>query len=349
MNGSTYRRIFSRIFMVLLLAYAVGAGLTATLQLDITAQAQSKGEVPGNAQGNASDAELWRKLRQGQPYSISDPRTGPRVVIQSQGETWRSLRNGPISTYGGYLLMAAVIATLAFFLIRGRVKIAGGRSGRALSRFSTTERVIHWYVASLFVLLGITGLIIMFGKIVLLPLLGKAAFSTLASASLWAHNLLGPLFILGIIAMFTVYVKDNIYKAADLTWILKGGIFFKTHVPSWKYNFGEKCWFWLAVVCGVLLSMSGILLDFPSLAESREQMQLANMVHSIAAIICVSASIAHIYLGTIGVEGALEGMTAGEVDENWAKEHHDLWAQEVMQGGESSGTPAGAAETSPAE
>jgi len=288
------------------------------------------GSVPGGVLGNESDANLWRRLRQGEPFIISDPNTGPRVVIQSQGEEWRSLRNGPLSSYGSYLIFGSIVVFSLFFLIRGRVKIDGGRSGRIVPRLSTAERMIHWYVASIFVLLAISGLIILYGKYVLTPLIGTEAFATVASAALQGHNLFGPLFVFGILTMFIVYLRDNLLRAADLKWLVKGGMFFIGHAPSWKYNFGEKAWFWIAVIAGMILSVSGVIMDFPMLAETRDQLQLANLFHGGAAVVVIAAAIGHIYLGTLGVEGALEGMTRGEVDENWAREHHDLWAEEVI-------------------
>ncbi|MBT7944363.1 MAG: formate dehydrogenase subunit gamma [Alphaproteobacteria bacterium] len=218
----------------------------------------------------------------------------------------------------------------AMYLLMGRINIDGGGSGRWLTRFSNTERVIHWYVAATFIILSLSGLTILFGKQVLIPVIGQQAFATLASASLQGHNLFGPLFIVGIVSMIIVYVKDNFLKTADIKWLMMGGLFSKTHPPSWKYNFGEKAWFWIAAVTGLVLSVSGVVLNFPSILEERSDMQLALLFHGGAAVIVISVGLAHIYLGTLGVEGALEGMTAGRVDENWATQHHDLWAAEVM-------------------
>ena len=343
MKWSSIRSVLASLTFVLAFVYVSAVGLTASPVLDMQAHAQTQGKVPGGSLGNSSDAQLWRLLRQGQAVKISDSKTGSRVIIQSQGESWRALRNGPITTYGGWLLIVAAAVVLAFFLIRGRVRLAHGASGRTVTRFTITDRMVHWFVAILFVLLGLTGLAIMFGKFVLIPVFGQAGFSALASASLQIHNLFGPLFIIGILAMLFVYVKDNIANATDLAWIFRGGILFREGVPSGKYNFGEKTWFWMAVIGGILISGSGLLLDIPTLAESREQLQLANVIHGVAAVILIAASIGHIYLGTLGVEGAFDGMVTGEVDENWAREHHSEWAEEAIaekndQAGSATGT-----------
>ncbi len=323
-------RLGSVIFCLALAVFATTAPWTGN-----AAKAQQSGAVPGGALGMTNDSQLWRDLRHGAPGVVSLPDKRYAVLIQSEGEAWRSLRNGPISTWGSWLLLASVAGTAIYFGLRRQVKIPGGRSGKTLSRFNNTERVIHWYVASTFILMAVSGLIILYGRYVLTPLIGAEAFSVIASASLQGHNLFGPLFIVGIFCMGLVYLKDNLLTVADLVWLKRGGGLFGGHAPSWKYNFVEKGWFWLAVILGGVLSLSGLLMEFPSYFTDRWDFQVANIFHAIAAIIVVTVAIGHIYLGLWGVEGALEGMTAGQVDVNWAKEHHSLWAEaELAKAGE---------------
>jgi len=296
-------------------------------------RAQTQGAVPGGALGNRNDAEFWRALRMGTPGTVSLPDKRHAVLVQSGGEQWRAWRNGPVSTWGGWLLAVAAAAILIVIAVRGQAKISEGPSGQTLRRFNNAERVIHWYVAATFVLLAVSGLTILYGRYIFPQVIGPQAFSVMASAALQGHNLFGPLFIVGISAMALVYVRDNLPRAADLDWILKAGGVFGGHVPSWKYNFGEKGWFWLAVTAGAVLSLSGLVMEFPSYFTDRGDLQLANISHAIAAVVVIAVSLGHIYLGLWGVEGALEGMTAGQVDVNWAKQHHDLWAADVMARG----------------
>jgi len=286
--------------------------------------------VPGEALGSESDADLWRRVRGGEAFTLSDPRLGTAVLVQSEGEEWRSIRNGPVSWYGGVLVLGGLGATLLFALLRGQVRIEGGRTGRRIPRFTIAERMIHWYVAALFVLLAVSGLTILFGRYVLTPLIGPSAFGAVASAAMQGHNLFGPLFIVGLLVMLFAYAWDNVFQAADAKWIVRGGSLFGSHAPSWKYNFGEKTYFWLVVMTGLVLSATGVLMEFPMLTDALQYLQLANILHGSAAVIVIAVAVGHIYLGSIGVEGALEGMTEGTVDENWALEHHDLWARRVM-------------------
>lgn len=297
----------------------------------VRAPGVSAGSVPGNVLGQKSDSEIWRQVRRGNAFTLSGTATGSKVLMNSNGEEWRAWRNGLVSRYGGFLLLGAMVAIVLFAAVRGTVLIDGGRTGRMLPRFSELERMIHWFVAATFILLALSGLILMFGKFILLPIFGASAFGAIASAAMQGHNLFGPLFIFGIVAMLLVYAKDNLPRLVDFVWIFKGGLFFSGHASSWKYNMGEKIWFWIAMVGGAVLSTSGVLLDFPSLTDDPDMLRLASLAHGAAAVLVMAPALMHIYLGTVGVDGALEGMTKGEVDENWAIEHHDLWAEELTR------------------
>jgi formate dehydrogenase subunit gamma len=194
-----------------------------------------------------------------------------------------------------------------------------------MPRFSLVQRIVHWFVAILFVLLAATGLVLLVGKYVLLPIIGPDAFALVASAAVEAHNLFGPLFLPALVALCITFVGGNGYCGTDIKWLLKGGGLFGGHASSQRYNFGEKSWFWWSMIMGSVLAISGIVLLFPSTIGDRSSTQLASLAHAAAAVLFVAFAIGHIYLGTIGMTGALEGMTRGTVDENWAKQHHDLW------------------------
>ncbi len=319
------------LWVSLLVAVLAGALFANTLSPLAVSSAMAEESVPGETLGNESDSDLWRRVRRGESFTLSDPRLGSGVLVQSEGEEWRSIRNGLVSWYGGILVLVGLGATVLFALLRGKVKIEGGRTGKRVPRFTMVERSIHWFVAAVFILLAISGLIILFGRYILLPVIGPSAFGAVASAAMQGHNLFGPLFVVGLVVMLFAYGMDNVFQAADAKWIIKGGNLFGGHAPSWKYNFGEKTYFWLIVMTGTVLSVTGILMEFPTLVGELWYLQLSTILHAVAALLVIAVAIGHIYLGSIGVEGALEGMTEGTVDENWAREHHDLWAEKVMQ------------------
>ncbi|MDH5557533.1 MAG: formate dehydrogenase subunit gamma [Alphaproteobacteria bacterium] len=314
---------------LLLLALTLGA-MTLPAPAFTADDGPVSGVVPGESLGSTSDADLWRAVRAGQSATISIPDREAAVLIQSEGENWRNIRNGPISTIGGWLLIGVIVLICLYFAIRGRIRIEGGRSGILIPRFTQMQRVGHWFVAALFILLGLTGLTLLYGRYGLPYLIGKEGFAILASASLQAHNLFGPLFMASLIVLFFTFLKGNIISRVDIVWMAKLGGFFGGHASSRFYNFGEKNWFWMSISLGLILSFSGILLNFPGLMEDRYIQQLAHISHAISALIFIAVGLGHIYLGVFGVEGAVEGMTTGAVDANWAKEHHDLWYEEVM-------------------
>lgn len=280
---------------------------------------------PTAGKGAIFDTEMWRDVRSGASGKVSIPDPLAGQLVQSEGEAWRNLRNGKVSTWGAWVLLGVIGIIALYFLLRGRIRIGGGRTGNVIPRFSLSERIVHWFTAGLWLLLAVSGLIILFGRYVLLPVIGPTAFSMIASASLQAHNLMGPIFVLAIVLLFFTFIRGNFFQLVDIKWLLKGGGFLGGHASSHRYNFGEKTWFWWSVVLGLALSASGFAMLFPEWLGARSYLQLANIVHAIAAIGFIAFGIGHIYIATLGMEGALEGMTRGTVDENWAKEHHDLW------------------------
>ena len=291
---------------------------------------QTDGTVPGDAKGSSSVSNFWRGINKGSPGTVSIPNKQAAVLINRTGEDWRVFRSETMPLWGGALFGLTLLGILGLALVYGKFKLHAPRTGRVIVRFSQAERWIHWFVACLFVLLGLSGLVLLLGRTVLKPIIGAQGLGVIANASLQAHNLLGPLFIVGLAIMLVLYLKDNIYQKGDFTWLLKGGFFSKSHPPSWKYNLGEKFWYWLLAIAGTAVCVSGVFMIFPTLLSDLLGMQLSQVAHSIAAIALLVASAGHIYLGVWGVEGALDSMTRGYVDETWGLEHHRWWAEKEI-------------------
>jgi len=297
---------------------------------EIKQQQQRRIDQPGN------NAPVWREVRreaQEHYTSIKGRETG--VLVQSAGDTWRRWRNGPITIWGGWLVVLTCLAIAGLYFAKGPIKLHDKPSGRVIERFSVVERWAHWVMGISFVVLGITGLIILFGKHVLLPVIGYTLFAWLTSLAKNLHNFVAPLFVVSLAVFIVMYVKDNLPRAYDFAWFGKVfGFFFRgEHVPSGRFNGGEKAWFWIGVVAlCIVVSVSGAILLFPNFDQVRATMQQAHMVHAVAAVLVIAASIGHIYMGTIGVEGAYQSMRTGYVDEIWAREHHQYWHDEIKSG-----------------
>ena len=291
-------------------------------------QVERQSTQPGN------NAPFWGDVRGGEnKYQTTQVRgIESGVLMQTAGETWRQLRNGPITIYGGWLLVLVMAAIGAFYQLKGPIKLHGKPSGRQLLRFGPWDRMVHWGAAISFVLLAVTGIIILFGKHILLPIIGYTLFAWLAILAKNIHNFVGPVFAFCTILLFVTFVKDNLPKMHDFQWFAKaGGLFSGQHVPSERFNAGEKSWFWIGVtLLGVVVSVTGFILNFPNFEQGRLLMQQANVIHAIASIVFMTLALGHIYMGTLGVEGAYESMRTGYVDEVWAKEHHEFWYQEAI-------------------
>ncbi len=328
----TIRRLVAAMSMVLAVAYVGAAGLTLSPTLDVAAFAQTDGRVPGDALGNVNDAELWRHVRQGERGTVSLPNKQAGVLVQSEGDNWMNWRNGPIALVGAIMFWVMFFVVFGFYMLRGKVKISHGPSGRKVLRFTSLERFAHWLTAVSFLVLAATGVNMLYGKHVLIPLLGKDLFATLTEAGKYVHNYLGFAFMLGLLLIFVLWVKDNIWDKYDAGWIKKGGgLLFETeHPPAAKFNFGQKTVFWAVIIGGGVLSFTGLNLLFPFVLFDLQQMQWIQAIHGTVSQILCMLMVAHIYIGTVGMEGALETMTTGKVDENWAREHHSAWLREVQ-------------------
>ncbi|HIO97451.1 MAG TPA: formate dehydrogenase subunit gamma [Leucothrix sp.] len=254
------------------------------------------------------------------------------------GQKWRNFRMGQLVPYAAYLLGGVLLILVLFRLIRGKIKIKAGRSGKKIYRFSPFQRFVHWSVAILFVILGITGILLTFGKSGLIPIIGSKAFGTIAGLGKLLHDYLGPVFGIMLLVMLFTFIKGNFGNWTDVKWFFKGGGMFGNHASAGRYNAGEKAWFWLAILAGAVVVVSGLILDFPFFDQTREDLQLSHLVHAIGSIGLLAASFGHIFMGTVAMEGAYEAMRTGYCDENWAKEHHDLWYNDLVKQGIVGGT-----------
>ncbi len=322
--------------------------------------------------GGASDPELWRALRFGEADITSQVRSpGATLLVQDSGMAWLQFREGPLSQWGGYFLLGVIGFLALFFLLRGRIRIGEGRAGETIVRFKFIERFAHWLLAGSFILLGVTGLITLFGRKGLIPFIGHDAYSTLAVASKWVHNNVSWAFMLALVMVFVLWVIHNIPNRLDLVWFAKGGgIIGSGHPPAKKFNAGQKIIFWSVILLGASISASGLALLFPfelnmfaatfdkmrafgitalplygPLPESltpHAEMMHAQVWHAIVSFVLMGIIIAHIYIGSLGMEGAYDAMGSGEVDLNWAKEHHSLWVEEVEAKTANTEQPSGA-------
>jgi formate dehydrogenase subunit gamma len=335
---SMLSRVAGCMLASLLLAVAGGA----QAQSRVEEQQQRRVEQPGN------NAPVWRDVRkEGQQHSTTVQGRETGVLVQSAGETWRQIRNGPVTFYGGWLVVIVTLIVAAIYFAMGPVKLHDKATGRMIERFTLAERWAHWVMGISFVVLGITGLILLFGKFVLLPVIGYTLFAWLSALSKNLHNFVAPLFAVSLLIFIVMYIKDNLPKAYDFSWFAKApGFFSGRHIPSGRFNAGEKAWFWggVVVLC-IALVVTGAILLFPNFDQVRSTMQQMSVIHMVAALLVIAAAIGHIYMGTIGVEGAYQAMRSGYVDEVWAKEHHEYWYNDVKKGARSApggAVPAGA-------
>ena len=307
---------------------------------------------PDGAPNPTASVASQQKLLQQSPRiegEIAQPNQRERVLMQPAGRQWDYFHEVILHWFGAIVILGMIAVLGAAYLIMGRIRISKGRSGQKVRRFNAFERFSHWLTAISFVVLGLTGLNITFGKILLLPVIGPEAFSSESQLAKYTHNFVSVSFVIGLVLIVAIWLKDNIPQKVDIEWIKQGGGFIKSkHAPSGRFNPGEKLVFWFALGAGVAVIISGYLLMFPFYVTNIAGMQLAQIVHAVVAVLFIAVIIAHIYIGTLGMEGAFEAMATGEVDLNWAKEHHDVWLEEQLSKGPASAR-SGQSSAAPAE
>jgi len=267
--------------------------------------------------------------------SISIPDEKLSVLVQPQGREWREFRSYWLRIVAGTLALGMLALLILFYLFRGTIRIHAGRSGRMVPRFGGVDRFAHWTTAVSFLIMAVTGLIITFGRPLLIPLIGHEAFTTTAYASTFLHNFFSVPFTLGLILIFFLWIRDNLPEKSDWIWLkTMGGILDKRgeHPEAGRFNAGQKGVFWAVVLGGGALTISGVLLMLPFSVTGINGMQILHVVHGVVASLMIAVILAHIYIGTIGMEGAFDAMGRGVVDENWAKEHHSRWYEEQIRG-----------------
>ena len=286
---------------------------------------------PAATAGAADDRLLLQELQGKLEGRVSIPNQSAGLLQQPQGREWRGTRNGPIYWGIAIVSLGMLAAILLFHLFRGGVRMQSPPSGRMVKRFSGFERFTHWMTAISFIVLALTGVNLVFGRYLLMPLMGWETFAAMTEWGKFLHNFLSFPFVIGIVLMLVMWVADNLPARRDWVWLKQGGGFFTrsgAHIETGRFNPGQKMIFWAVVLFGAAISVTGYVLMFPLSVTDVNGMQLMQIIHAAAAGILIAIIIAHIYTGTMGVEGSFSAMGSGKVDVNWAREHHSLWLEQ---------------------
>ncbi len=320
---STFKVFFLHVFILILVLFS---------PLSVTPLSAAEQDRQEPIQIKNPGADLWRAVRQRNEVvkgktQVKSLKAG--TLIDTKAYQWREFRYQWLLPYGGYFLLGVFGFLLLLFLLIRKRKIPKGRSGKTVSRMSVMQRVSHWFLVLLVGFMASTGLLLLFGRFAVIPLIGVQAFSPIASASKEGHNLFGPLLVVAIVMMLVYFIRYNFPAKVDFKWLVTlGGLLTKKHVETGFFNAGEKVLYWAVIFLGVILSVTGLILLFPVFEETASLSQLVISIHAIAALLLVALAFAHIWM-VLKVEGTIDAMNTGNVDDNWAKTHHSLWYEKL--------------------
>jgi formate dehydrogenase subunit gamma len=262
----------------------------------------------------------------------------------------------PLQTYGLWAMGGTFAVLFIFIGMRGRVPIEPGWGGMTIARFTGFERACHWAMALSFLGLAATGFAQLYAA-PLRPLAGADALAAWQAIGAPLHNGLAFVFTLSLAVAFLIWLRHSLPSWRDAVWLgTAGGMLIKgTTPPAWKFNGGQKILFWLVMLGGLAMIVTGAALlapyrtslvsktlgllgsvgfalptDAANLTPAQE-VYYARMWHGALAIGVVCVVMVHIYLRTLGMQGALSAMTSGQIDVNMARQQHNLWAERELK------------------
>ncbi len=283
---------------------------------------------------------LWSQVRQGERGRSTSTTPYSDSLINQYDPALYETRAGWLSTALALSLFGMIIVFAAFILVNGAAKLEKGFSGLQVQRWQKVDIWLHWLMAIPCILLILTGLALMTGRFVFGHWLGPDGVAALAAAAKPIHDYMAlPFSFFALIAMVR-WARNNIPAGYDLTWFtmvggyLNFGPFKGKHPDAGFANGGEKLWFWSFTLFGLALIASGLVMLFPNwLCASRTGLLTAILVHGLAAVVITGFTVVHIFMATVLSEGSFPAMVSGYCDENWAKQHHNVWFDEIKADG----------------
>ncbi|CAH0525967.1 formate dehydrogenase subunit gamma [Vibrio hippocampi] len=325
-------------WLSLLMALWIIAPINAAFAEESKADKQVAAEVT-----QLAGADYWREVKSGVEGTTTSQWPEHNVLISVPGETWFILKEKWMSPAAAVAIFGSISMVVLMYWIVGPLKLSGERTGKKIMRWSRMDRALHWSMAFTFLTLAFSGLMLVYGKHFMKPYVPTELWGWTVYIAKQYHNYMGPLFFVLLILVLLKWWRKSIFNKTDVQWFMKlGGMVGKhkgTHPSADFSNGGEKALFWLLIVFGAIAAASGLILDFPIFGQTRRDMELSNLIHMFSALILICGFVFHIYIGLFGMEGALEGMVTGKVDETWAKEHHDKWYNEVKDNPDAAGSP----------
>lgn len=240
--------------------------------------------------------------------------------ISGLGELFTILQNQYFKTV---FLLIVILVPLSFF---GHFIIVGQRKfnhHKKLKVFSKFNIIVHWGAAIPFILICLTGLIMIFGSH-----LGGGSFVRFARD---IHGLSTLIFIIFGILMFCMWFKESLFKKYDIGWFkMMGGYLSQENVPvpAGKFNAGQKMWFWIATIGGAIMAITGGIMFFQY--TDINTLRLVAIIHNVIGFVVIAMLITHIYMALFAIEGAIESILNGNMGEEELSILHSIYYKELQ-------------------
>lgn len=237
------------------------------------------------------------------------------------GEQWQSFwsyRNG-VRFYGAALFVLAAVLALLHYALIGPDWLPA--SGRMVVRFRRGEVFMHMMLALSFIVLLSSGLYLLWNRLVVggpIPFWGRLA----SAAHIWS----GLVFLVALAVVWVRWRRDMRLVSYDREWLRRAGGYLSREHPrpmAGRFNAGQKVWFRVALMLGILLGVSGLLLYYPGGVGLTPAVQWALfVVHTAGAAVLIPSVLMHVYMAAVANPGTFTGMVTGRIDENLVRAHH---------------------------
>ncbi len=247
---------------------------------------------------------------------------------------WFTLLQGKYFSIGFLAIAFGVpVVFLIHYLIIGPMIFSHDR--KKIYVFTIFHRIIHWLAGISFIVLVPTGLVMVFGTY-----FGGGDFVRICKE---LHAIATPVFAIAVLPMLFMWFKEMLPILADIKWLMILGGYLnkrKDPVPASKFNAGQKMWFWLCTVGGIIMILTGAVMFFQDFSieiirdwgmSQIDLLRSSAIIHNILGMLIVALFFTHIYMSVFAIKGAIHSMINGFKEEEEVEILHSIFYKKLKK------------------